>query len=134
MPCAPQLPCLIPYFLNLRVVLNNDSVLKEGATARLRAVPIKTVLCVASCSTRVDANVEVDAGLSGVGSQVDAVSMTVVSFGEDDAIEGLVKLDSYFHQILFALDVQVDDFRSVRSDERPGFVASCRSLRRHLPC
>ncbi len=44
-PCAPQLPGLVPDLLHLGIVLHHNGVLKEGAGAGVRAVAVQTILC-----------------------------------------------------------------------------------------
>ena len=44
-PCAPQLPGLVPDLLHLGVILDNDCVLKVGARARVGAISIEAIFC-----------------------------------------------------------------------------------------
>ena len=43
MPSASQFPGLIPDFLDLRVILNHDGVLKVSARPRVSSVAVQTV-------------------------------------------------------------------------------------------
>lgn len=137
MPSASKFPCLIPNFLDLWVILNDDSVFKESAASSLSSIAVETILSVSSCATRVNSNVKVDGILSWIWVQVNTVSVTVVSFGEDDSVESLVKLNGDFHEVFLTLDIQVNDLRSIRSKKWPDFIdlrSWCLRLHLSLAC
>ena len=44
-PCAPQLPGLVPHLLHLGVVLDNNGVLKVGSRAGVGTISVKAIFC-----------------------------------------------------------------------------------------
>ena len=77
----------------LRIVLDDDGVLEEGARTRLRSVAVEAVLRVARGAARVDADVKVGRRPAQTRRQVHAVDVGEVALGEDDAVERPVELD-----------------------------------------
>ena len=124
-PRASQFPGLVPDLLDLRVELDDDGVLEEGARTGLRSVSVESVLRVAAGAARVDAHVERGRRPSQTGRQMDAVDVGVVTLAEDDSVERLVELNRHLHQILLALDVKGNDARHVVRRRRPR-IRRCR--------
>ena len=64
-------------------------------------------------AARVEVNIESGAELPRTGSDMDAIGVAVVAFGEDHSVERPVEFDVDAHVGLFALDLQVLDLRLV---------------------
>lgn len=121
-PRAAQFSSLIPHLLHLRIILNDNDVLKVRARASFRSIAIQSVVGVACGATCMNANVKGGRCASETGRQMNAVDVAVVSLRENDAIEGFVELQENFHPFLFALYVQCDDFRSIGHRRCPQFI------------
>lgn len=60
-------------------------------------------------ATSVEINIESGAKLSGTGSDMNAVGITIMTFGEDHSVEWPVEFNVDSHVRLFALNLQVFD-------------------------
>lgn len=102
-PRAAQFPGLIPDFLHVRVVLDDDGVLDVTTTRSGSSVTGGVVIGRRRHAAAVEEDLEGRTQMSGSWFQVDAVGIAVEPFGEDHAVEGSVEFDVDTHVCLLAL-------------------------------
>lgn len=79
MPSTSQLSSLIPNFLDLWIVLDNNGIFKVRSRSRLYSVSVQAIFAISLGSTGVDAYVKIGRGVSQSSGKMDTVDIVVVA-------------------------------------------------------
>lgn len=104
---------LIPHFLHIRIILNDDGVLDVAAGWRRCPVLLTIVIGRAAHAATVQENLECRTQMAGARFQMHTVSITVETFRENHAVEWAIEFDIDAHVSLLALHLQMLDLRTV---------------------
>lgn len=118
-PSATQLPRLIPHFLHVGVVLNDNGVLYVATGRRRRPISCHVVISGRAHPAGVQEDFEGSAEVTCSWFQVDAMGIRVEALAEYHSVERPVELDVHSHVRLLALHLQVFNLRRVRGRQWP---------------
>lgn len=116
---------LIPDFLHVWIVLNDDCVL-HIATGRRRGTEVSCIMVGRAAHTAaVQEDFKSGTQMSGSRFQMHTVRIAVKSLREDHSVEGSVEFDVYTHVRLLALHLQMLDLGTiVRARQGPWVVST----------
>jgi len=113
-PSTSELASLIPNFLHERIKLDNDRIFHKRSWRSWSWWSIDPIrICTGAHAASIQINVKGCTQVPWARGQVDAVWIGVIAFGEDETIEGSIKLNVDPHVRLFTLDLEYFDLGHV---------------------
>lgn len=98
---------LIPDFLHVRIVLNDDGIFDVASRWRRCTVLLTVVIGRTAHAATIEENLESCTQMAGAWFQMHTMSITVETFGENHAIEWTIEFNVDAHMSFFALHLQM---------------------------
>lgn len=121
---------LIPDFLHIWIILNNDSILNIWSWRCWSTILICIVVCWARHAARVEEDFKCGTQMSSPWFHVHAMLIAVEAFREDHTVEWTIEFDVHSHVCFFALNLKMFNLRIVwGACKRPRLFAMTWGLR-----
>ena len=125
-PSTTQLPGLIPNFLDIWIVLNDDGVFYVATRRRGSSISSHIVIGRGAHATRIEEDFKGGTKVTCSRFQVDTVGIRIETFTEDHPVKGSIELYIHSHVCLFTLNLEMLNLGSIRGSKRPIFFCPMR--------